>query len=65
MGFSPGFSGPALKRIKVELISATLERCSPLLKERAPTKLLKGTAFRPFIVTQIIAALAAEGPVLS
>src|ERR1700685_290226 len=40
MGFSPGFSRPALKRIiKVELFPATLKRCFPLLKQRAPTKL--------------------------
>jgi hypothetical protein len=31
------FSWPALKRrIKVELFSATLKRCFPLLKQRAP-----------------------------
>src|SRR3984957_17499869 len=37
-GFSPGLSRPALKRmIKVELLSATLKRCFPLLKQRAPT----------------------------
>jgi hypothetical protein len=31
---------PALKRIiKVQLFSATLKRCSPLLKQRAPTML--------------------------
>jgi hypothetical protein len=37
---SPGFSRPALKRIvKVQPFSATLKRCSPLLKQRAPTKL--------------------------
>ena len=40
MGFSPGFSRPALKRmINVELFPATLKRCFPLLKQRAPTKL--------------------------
>jgi hypothetical protein len=32
------FLRPALKRmIKVELFSATLKRCFPLLKQRAPT----------------------------
>ena len=32
------FRGPALKRIiKVELFSATLKRCFPLLKQMAPT----------------------------
>src|ERR1700691_932633 len=32
---------PALKRIiEVQLFSATLKRCSPLLKQRAPTKIL-------------------------
>jgi hypothetical protein len=31
---------PALKRIiKVQLFSATLKRCSPLLKQKAPTML--------------------------
>ena len=45
MGFSPGFSRPALKRmIKVELFPATLKRCFPLLKQRAPTKLQGGSA---------------------
>src|ERR1700730_9061530 len=38
-GFSPGFSKPALKRIIEVQFSATLKRCSPLLKQRAPTKL--------------------------
>jgi len=43
MGFSPGFSRPALKRIiNVELFPATLKRCFPLLKQRAPTKLRGG-----------------------
>jgi hypothetical protein len=38
MGFSPGFPRPALKRtIEVELFSATLKRCFPLLKQGAPT----------------------------
>jgi hypothetical protein len=38
MGLSPGFSGPALKRmVKVRLFIATLKRCFPLLKQRAPT----------------------------
>jgi hypothetical protein len=40
MGFSPGLLRPALKRmIKVEVFSATLKRCFPLLKQRAPTLL--------------------------
>ena len=35
---------PALKRIiTVETLSATLKRCSPLLKQRAPT----GTGWEP------------------
>jgi hypothetical protein len=39
-GFCPGFARPALNRIiKVRLFSATLKRCSPLLKQRAPTML--------------------------
>jgi hypothetical protein len=39
--FSPEFSRPALKRtIKVQLLCATLKRCSPLLKQGAPTKLV-------------------------
>jgi hypothetical protein len=34
------FSGPALKRmIKIELFSATLKRCFPLLKQRDPTNI--------------------------
>jgi hypothetical protein len=37
--------------INVELFSATLKRCFPLLKQRAPTRLLKGTAFRPSVIT--------------
>jgi hypothetical protein len=42
MGFSPGFSRPAVKRmIKVEFSSATLKRCFPLLKQRAPTHLAR------------------------
>ena len=47
-GFSPGFSRPALKRIiEVQLFSATLKRCSPLLKQRAPTKLAAPFKFSP------------------
>ncbi len=35
---APGFWRPALKRgIEVEFFSATLKRCSPLLKQGAPT----------------------------
>jgi peptidyl-prolyl cis-trans isomerase SurA len=35
---APGFLRPALKRIlRVELFPATLKRCFPLLKQRAPT----------------------------
>jgi hypothetical protein len=40
MGFSPGFfEAHAKAHIKVQLFSVTLKRCSPLLKQRAPTKL--------------------------
>jgi hypothetical protein len=38
MGVSPGVLKPALKRtITTEFFSATLKRCFPLLKQRAPT----------------------------
>jgi len=41
---APG-SRPALKRmIEIELFPATLKRCFPLLKQRAPTK-LRGEIF--------------------
>jgi hypothetical protein len=42
-----GFSRPALKgTIKIELFSATLKRCFPLLKQRAPTKSRSDPGFR-------------------
>jgi hypothetical protein len=42
MGFSPGFSSPALKRmIKVELLCATLKLCFPLLTQGSHQHSLK------------------------
>jgi hypothetical protein len=52
--------------IGVELFSATLKRCFPLLKQRAPTGPLKGTAFRLSVSTaKRLRLLAAEGDTLS
>jgi peptidyl-prolyl cis-trans isomerase SurA len=55
---APGFLAPALKRtISVELFSATLKRCFPLLKQRAPT-------LATILLSAMISALAsAQQPV--